>query len=180
MERSDRVMLRIVRAWDMAATASKLKGKQPDYTASCKMALYEGIFYILDVTNEHIEASRVNNVIHTIAMEDGENVEICWEEEPGSAGKINTSTLKAMLSEFVTHTSRPQGDKLTRARGLATACYEGKVKLLKGKWNDIFLTQLNLIPDAANDDMLDAAAHAFNTLNRKSYQLPVQLSYHTW
>ena len=35
---------------------------------------------------------------------------------------------------------------------------------MKGKWNDIFLTELEIFPDAFHDDQVDAARDAFVAL----------------
>ena len=54
------------------------------------------------------------------------------------------------------------GSKETRAHPLSTAAEEGKVDIERGPWNQEFLDELCAFPTGRHDDIVDAAADAFN------------------
>lgn len=170
----------LVRAWDMAGTEKHLKN-DPDYTCGVKMLKAGNLYYVLDVIQVQISAAQVNDLILKTALNDGVGCKVRFEIEPGSAGKINASTLTKMLSGYDALGIRSQGDKLTRAKGFATAAANSQVKLVRAAWCDVFLSELHNIPGSPHDDQLDSSALAYNELSKpNSYSLPQAKSYRTW
>jgi predicted phage terminase large subunit-like protein len=107
-------IVRAVRGWDLAATEAA-PGKDPDYTAGCKIgAGDDGNFYILDIQRFRETPSVVErNVKHT-AMVDGEACEIRMEQEPGSSGKaLADHYAREVLAAFNFHAVPSTGDKVT-------------------------------------------------------------------
>lgn len=163
---------RIVRFWDLAATEKEIsrakKAKDPDYTASCKGKIVDGIIYILDVTNEQMSPARTDTTMKNTATQDqvgGYRVAIRFEMEGGASGKRDASNIVKMLAGFDVQPRKPLGDKITRAKPLAAQALAGNVKLLQGEWNEEFLSQLHGQPDSApHDDMMDAASGMYNEL----------------
>ncbi|MGL4622472.1 MAG: terminase large subunit domain-containing protein, partial [Chroococcidiopsis sp.] len=129
----------LVRAWDMAGTEKHLKN-DPDYTCGVKMLKSGNLCYVLDVIQVQISAAQVNDLILRTALNDGVGCKVRFEIEPGSAGKINASTLTKMLVGYDAAGIRSQGDKLTRAKGFATAAANGQVKLVRAAWCDRYLS----------------------------------------
>ncbi len=172
----------LVRAWDMAGTEKTTKGSDPDFTAGVKILKAEnGIFYVLDAIALQQSAATVNQLIFNAASQDGQMCKVRWEIEPGSAGKINSVTLTKMLSGYDAMGIRVSGDKLTRAKSFACQAAAGNVKLLRGDWNERYLSELHLFPDSTHDDIVDAQSLAFNELCRPPILSPPQAkSYRTW
>ncbi|MGL5922894.1 phage terminase large subunit [Chroococcidiopsis sp.] len=170
----------IVRAWDMAGTEKHLKN-DPDYTCGVKMLKSGNAYYVLDVIQVQISAAQVNDLILRTALNDGVGCKVRFEIEPGSAGKINASTLTKMLVGYDAAGIRSQGDKLTRAKGFATAAANGQVKLVRAAWCDRYLSELHNIPDSPHDDQLDSSALAFNELSKApNKNASGAISYTTW
>ena len=170
----------LVRAWDMAGTEKHLKN-DPDYTCGVKMLKSGNTYYVLDVIQVQISAAQVNELIRTTALNDGVGCKVRFEIEPGSAGKINASTLTKMLSGFDVMGVRSSGDKLTRAKPFATAAANSQVKLVRAAWCDRYLSELHNLPDSPHDDQLDASAIAYNELSRPvAPTIPQAKSYRTW
>ena len=71
---------------------------------------------------------------------------------------------------------RESGDKGTRAEPFAAPCEAGNVKLVKGEWNDAFLSEMTSFPSGAHDDQVDAASGAFRELTIIP-NVPLQSSY---
>lgn len=169
----------LVRAWDMAGTEKHLKN-DPDYTCGVKMLKSGNLYYVLDVIQVQISAAQVNDLILRTAMNDGVGCKVRFEIEPGSAGKINASTLTKMLGGFDSQGIRSSGDKLTRAKPFATAAANSQVKLVRAAWCDRYLSELHNIPQSPHDDQLDASAIAYNELSKPSVITPPAKSYRTW
>ncbi len=52
----------------------------------------------------------------------------------------------------------PEGDKVSRARPLQTRAKQGKVKLVRGLWNQAFIQEALSFPGGAHDDQIDTAS----------------------
>jgi len=154
-----------VRRWDLAATKKKIgtEGKKdPDYTSSVKMGIAGDIVYIVDCTNEQIEPARTDTTMLNTAIQDGQKTKVRWEEEPGASGKRDSYHIVSMLKGYDARGISSTGDKITRAKPLAAQALAGNVKLLRGLWNDEFLTQMHGQPDLPHDDIMDAASGAYD------------------
>jgi predicted phage terminase large subunit-like protein len=151
-----------VRFWDLAATEKKQKSDDPDFTASCKQRIVNGITYILDATNEQIDPARTDITIKNTAAQDGKSVAVRWEQEGGASGKRDSHHIVTMLQGYDARGIPPQGDKITRAKPLAAQAYAGNVKLLRGPWNERWLIHMHGQPDLDHDDEMDAASGAYN------------------
>jgi predicted phage terminase large subunit-like protein len=155
---------REVRFYDLAATEKKATSNDPDFTASCKGKVIDGITYILDVTNDQIDPAQTDNHMKNLAGQDGKKVSIRFEREGGASGKRDARYIVTMLAGYDVQGVEPEGDKITRAKPLAAQALAGNVKLLRGSWNDEFLNHLHGQPELPHDDMMDAASGMYNDL----------------
>lgn len=157
-----------VRFWDFAATAKERATSQACYTAAVKMCVINGVFYILDCYWEQVDGGEGDDSVIAIAGQDSRNVKVRWELEGGSAALRYEAHLKRMLSGFDAAAVKPQGDKLTRALPWATAAKQGRIKLLRGDWNDQFLNSCQNYdgkPNPLTNDIIDATSGAFAYLS---------------
>ena len=155
-----------VRFWDFAATEKKLAKDDPDFTASCLMRYVNGVYYILDSTEDQIDPARTNTAVKNTAQQDGQRIAMRFEREGGASGKRDAAAIVAMLDGWDVRGIPPQGDKLTRAKGLSAQAFAGNVKLLKAPWNQRWLNHMHGFPDLAHDDSVDAASGAYNELQK--------------
>jgi predicted phage terminase large subunit-like protein len=153
---------REVRFWDLAATVKK----KADFTASCKGKIVDGIVYILDATNEQTDPARTDTNIKNTGAQDGKQVAIRWEQEGGASGKRDTHHIVTMLAGYDARGISPQGDKITRAKPLAAQALAGNVKLLRGSWNERWLTHMHAQDGDkdTHDDEMDAASGMYAEL----------------
>jgi len=149
---------KVIRFWDLAATEKKTA----DFTASCKGKLVNGIFYVLEATNEQIDPARTDATMHNLAAQDGKECAIRWEQEGGASGKRDTYHITTSFQGYDARGVPPQGDKITRAKPLAAQAYVGNVKLLRGAWNERWLNHMHGQPDIDHDDEMDAASGCYN------------------
>lgn len=89
---------------------------------------------------------------------------IRWENEPGSSGLRVTNSMVKLLAGFDVQGMPITGDKVTRAKGLASQAMVRNVKLVAGPWNDRFLSSYHGFPDLKHDDPIDAGSVIFNVL----------------
>jgi predicted phage terminase large subunit-like protein len=156
---------RTVRWWDLAATEPK-KGRDPDYTAGCLVTEKDGIFYIIDMKHVRKTPLGVEQLIRQTAELDTRSVEIFMEQEPGSSG-VNTIDhyAREVLKGFTFTGIKTTGSKSLRAKPLSSATEHGNVKLVRGVWNEDFLSEAEAFPIGTHDDQVDAASGAHEQLS---------------
>jgi predicted phage terminase large subunit-like protein len=160
------------RFWDFAATAKEIKKPDPDFTASVKMRKVGGIYYVRDCTAEQVGPAEVERIFTNITKQDQVEAQQAgipcasrWETEPGSAGKRETARMVQKMAGLDATGERPgSGDKWVRARPLMIQAKAGNVKLVRGGWNNGWLSHMHGQPDIPHDDIMDASVGAFTAL----------------
>jgi predicted phage terminase large subunit-like protein len=161
-----------VRYWDLAASdgeVSKAYGYKPAYTVGLRMSKYmingEPLFVIEDVQRLQKTPDDVENKIIDTAARDGKRVEIWMEQEPGSSGIKVIDDYRKVLRGYAFRGQKESGSKVLRANRVAATAGAGKIKLLKGAWNETFLDELEFFPEDRIKDQVDAFSGAFDKLN---------------
>lgn len=159
-----------VRAWDLAATEQK-DSNDPDWLAGVKMGKDgEGRYWVRDVKRFRISPLKVKNTIKATAEEDGKDVEIVIEQEPGSAGAVLAAELKSEFTAagfrcYIFRPDKTTGDKVTRAYPFSAECERKNVYLARGPWLKSWLGELTQFPTkGVHDDMTDASCVAYRRL----------------
>jgi len=164
----------IVRFWDLAATEpDEHLHSDPDWTRGVKLARTQaGYYYVLDVRGCRQGPGGVEQLLRRTAEEDGREVPIYIEQEPGQSGRAQVSYLaRHALAGFEVHGMRVSGSKEVRARPMAAQAALGHVKLLRGAWNTEFLDEVCAFPtEGVHDDQVDALSGAYHALTRTQGQ----------
>jgi predicted phage terminase large subunit-like protein len=154
---------RWVRGWDLAATDSA----DAAWTAGVLMGRTpEGEFIVGDVTRIQGASAAVERLLRNTATQDGKQVVGSIPQDPGQAGKAQSTYLIRQLAGYTYKASPETGDKETRAMPLAAQAEVGNVKLVAGAWNKDFLDELSTFPVGKWKDQVDAASRAFAELVR--------------
>lgn len=167
---------RRVRWWDLAAT-KKIAGNDPDWTVGLRMSIDDdGIYYV-----EHVERLRespqtVERTIKNVASQDGRSVQIGIPKDPGQAGKMQSQYLVRQLAGYRVRAVAESGDKATRADPVSSQAEAGNVKVVAGDWNEAFFNELELFPNGAHDDQVDALSGAFFLLTDKGERTVTKLA----
>ncbi len=159
------VDLRSVRYWDLAATEAK-PGKDPDWTAGCRMGRTKtGIYYLADIKRMRNTPAAIEALVLQTARLDGTGVNIYMEQEPGSSG-VNTIDHyhRSVLQQFAFYGVKTTGSKEIRSNPLSAQAEAGNVKLVRGPWINAFLDEAEIFPNGAHDDQIDAASGAYEQL----------------
>lgn len=155
-----------VRFWDMAATEPSHSNPDPDWTVGTLMLFDQGIAYVLDVRRARVKGEKVEQLVAQTAYEDGIQVPIRMEQEPGSSGKaLADQYARYVVPGYDFGAIRATGDKVTRARPFAAAVANGNVRLVRGAWMTDWMDEFSSFPEATvHDDQVDSAVGAFTHL----------------
>ena len=159
-------MVRVVRAWDLAATEA-VGGNDPDFTAGVKIGdCGDGTFVVMDVEEFRATPASRNARIRSVAERDGRSVEVHIEQEPGSSGKsVIDQMQRDVLKGFSVYGVRSTGDKLTRAKPFSAACENKLVRIVRGPWVKNFIDRLlSFGIKGVHDDVPDATSTGFGVL----------------
>lgn len=162
-------ILKQVRYWDKGATRPNEANQDPDWTRGLKLAqLHTGIWVITDVRGLRDTPLKVEQFIKNTATQDGYEIPICIEEDPGSSGKADADNYLRLLAGWQVRVRKPTKDKITRALPVSAQCEAGNVKLLRASWNEEFLQELENFGEdgVGHDDQVDTLSGAFNEMTQ--------------
>ncbi len=154
--------LRWVRVWDLAATEGG-----GDYTTGGLHALdvFSRDMITAHMIRRQLSPSNVEKIVKETADLDGFGVPIVIEQEPGSAGVSLLDHYKNNVLKGFTVIGIPTTKaKAVRAQPMLAGAEFNRYWLLKGAWNEIFLKEFDLFPNAEHDDQVDNSAIAWNFL----------------
>lgn len=161
-------LMKICRGWDLAGTEEDddKRQKEPAATAGVKIGRdINGIFYVMDCQYERLSPGNVEKLIKRMADQDGVKCSIRLPQDPGQAGKAQVVHFAKLLTGYTFKTRVMSGDKVTRAGPFSSMCEYGRVKVVKGAWNDNFFNHLEEFPpEVGSPDIVDAAVEAFHQL----------------
>lgn len=173
---------RVVRAWDLAATAVTRESPDPDWTRGLKVSRYnaspplrmlppgavlpEDQFAIVDRKSARSGPAEVEKLIFETAVLDGHETEIAFWQDPGQAGKAQAHALAASLGNmgYAVHTVLASRDKTAYARVWSPLCEKGRVSVLEADWTDDLMRLLGGFPGGRYLDDVDAGSLAFQVL----------------
>jgi predicted phage terminase large subunit-like protein len=157
-----------IRYWDRAATKFKPgtpESRQPKFTAGVLMGEKEGKYYILDVQRFREDPAGNEANIKQTAINDGGNVDIWKEQEPGSAGvDVIDHYARRVLKAFHFQGDKVTGSKESRAEKFSTAVKQGRVYIIKAPWNNAYYDELELFPNGRYLDQADASSGVYDKL----------------
>jgi predicted phage terminase large subunit-like protein len=172
-------IVKIVRAWDLAATEDKKDTKPEDgaaYTAGVLMGKRRnGRYVVIDVINQRMNAADVRNTVLNTARADKaryKRVRVRMNQDPGQAGKEQADQYLKMLAGFSVNIERESGSKETRAEPFSAqwlglpGSETGNVDVMVADWNEAYFSQLESFPESKFKDMVDASGTAFNELEK--------------
>jgi predicted phage terminase large subunit-like protein len=158
--------LRWVRAWDLAATP-KTDHNDPAWTAGVKIARWvrpEGVAYVIaDARRTRAAPGHRDAFILDTAQGDGRTTRIALPQDPGQAGVDQVAAFKRLLAGYGMLFLRPSADKVERFAPFSAQASPPCqiVYLVRGAWNDAYLSELEEFPDGSKKDQADATADGF-------------------
>jgi predicted phage terminase large subunit-like protein len=179
-------VLKRVRFWDLAATEKKVVGigqkkkemNDPDESVGSLVSKYLGADKKDDFCIEHQVAGQwgwdalLDAIVNT-ARHDGPYVAIVLEEEPGSGGKNQVAAVKTHMKKFpelssvqvIGQRARDVGDRVMAANHWFAKAVDGRMYMVKGEWNQKFLSQLDGFTQITHDDRITSVTGAMTWLS---------------
>ena len=183
--RPERVAKR-VRFWDLAATEKKVVGigkkkemNDPDESVGTLISKFKNELHPKDqfciedqVGGFWSWENLLDNVVNT-ARHDGPYVTVVLEEEPGSGGKNQVAAVQMHFKKFpelksikvVGQKAKEVGDRVMAANHWFAVAAEGRMWMVRGKWNQKFLGQLDGFTQVAHDDRVTSVTGGMNYLS---------------
>ena len=168
-----RIVERRVRYWDLAASTSDSACR----TAGVRMSIAGKVYDV-----EHALAGKWTSgdrdaTIEQTARMDPDGTEIWIEQEPGSGGKAQIDYLIQRLAGYSVRADKVsgEGDKARRASPFASQLEAGNVRMVRGRWNADYLSELEAFDPAAPafarilKDQVDATSGAFRKLTSGAF-----------
>lgn len=119
-----------------------------------------GIMHVVNAEEQYLEFPELEKYIPVYCFNHGCDSRSTIKVEPKATGKSVVQKLKNIQGLNIFEGRVPKDDKTARVNAIAPSCEAGKVKLIRGAWNQKFLDQLGGFPNAKHDDMLDCFTEA--------------------
>jgi predicted phage terminase large subunit-like protein len=150
---------RRVRGWDTAGTEGG-----GDWTVGVRIAEYNGQFFVEDVIRGQWGPSGVDMVMLQTTKLDGLKCAQREEREGGSAGKAVIAARAKALVGYDYQEVPISGSKIVRSKPYRSQCAAGNVFLVRGEWNEPYISELCTFPTGRHDDQVDGSSAAFNAV----------------
>lgn len=159
-------------AWDKAATAGG--GAR---SARVKMSWgRDEYIYVEHVFADQLASAEREDEMIRIGQEDyvNDGPFLIWHpQDPGSAGLDSAQATNDRMADegLVATFDQVTGSKELNANQFATKAKGGRVRLVRGAWNDDYLDELAAFPKGRFKDKVDGSGSAFNNLRQIVEQL---------
>jgi predicted phage terminase large subunit-like protein len=166
-----------VRFWDLAGTERKMtksgRKNDPDETIGTLVGTDDAKerFCIIDQIGGAWSWDTIKENIIAVAKQDGQEVKICFEQEPGSGGKNQVAELTELIKRELPDYSvssleaKKLGDRVLAANTWFAEAAKGKWYIVRASWNELFFNQLDYFPNPAmHDDRITSVSGARHKL----------------
>ena len=138
-------MTKVIRAWDLGSSVKSELNQNPDPTAGVKIGVGDdGNFYVMSAKEILARPAGVEKLIHDTAEVDGKGCPVSIPKDPGAGGQVQFEhyARPLILKGYKVKKSKTHKGKLERFSGFSNAAENGMVKIVKGDWNDKYISQL--------------------------------------
>lgn len=172
--------VKTVRYWDLAGTEPSVSNPDPDFTVGLMLSLdQDDKFTIRDINMFRVNDGDVETAVRDQAVEDGRNVPVFIEQDPGQAGKAQVNHYKKrVLQGYACHAGstrirgRPAA-KEVRAGPVAAAVANKLVRLVRGRNYRDLLGQCAMFPHpSTHDDCVDALSGGHTAVTTRGIATP--------
>jgi len=111
--------------------------------------------YITDWQAQRLEFPELCEWVKTTTKNNGYTDQSLIRVEPKASGKSLVQELRRNTSLNITESDNPEKDKQTRAATISARCEAGRVKLIRGAWNEAFINEVCTFPKAKHDEAVD-------------------------
>lgn len=141
--------------WKFVVDSAYTKDESNDPSAMLAYAQHNGDYIIRAAEAVHLEFPELMRAIPTFAFQNGYTRRSIIEIEPKASGKSLVQTIRKETRLNVKEGVPPAKDKISRVNDTSPVMEAGRVKLIRGAWNEAYLQQLSTFPNAKFDDLVD-------------------------
>ncbi len=164
-----------VRSWDLAHSVKSEVYPNPDWTAGVLMSRTKfGTYCIEDVQRDRkLTDGVLKMIVDTSHNIDGKDIQVTIPRDNGGGKAASMFFLRAFAEVGMTVRGigiTGHSSKMQRFLPFCTLAESGCVTIVRGAWNEDFLTELEHFDGSRNvkDDQVDACADAFNVLAKQT------------
>jgi predicted phage terminase large subunit-like protein len=160
--------------WEMIIDGAYTKNTANDPTGYQVGAKYNNDYIILSSVDKYLELPEllkdIPNYINSLPVKIGIIL-----IEPKASGKSLKQMIKSQTGYNVAElkTQFVNNSKIENVRACSNSIEGGRVKLIKGNWNDFFLKQVGTFPNAKHDEHIDLTCYGIerNLINAKGVDI---------
>lgn len=164
-----------VRSWDLAHSVPSETYPNPDWTAGVLMSRTKLGEYCIEhvVRDRKLTDGVVKMIIDTSHTIDGPEILATIPRDNGGGKAASTFFMRSFAEAGMNVRGIPitgHSSKMQRFLPFCTLAESGCVTMVRGSWNEDFLTELEYFDGTRNvkDDQVDATADAFNLLAKQT------------
>ena len=141
--------------WNFVADTAYTSKEENDPSGYIAYAKNGNEWIIRNAQTEHLEFPELCKALPNFAYQNGYGSRSMVEVEPKASGKSLVQTLRKQTRLNVKEGVPPSKDKTSRVKDTSPIMESGRVKLIRGKWNNDFLDQISMFPNAKHDEYVD-------------------------
>lgn len=141
--------------WDFVADTAYTEQEENDPSGYFSYAKLNNDYIIRYAETEHLEFPELCRALPAFCHQYGYSSRSLVEVEPKASGKSLVQTLKRQTNLNIKEGTPPAKDKVSRVKNCSPTVEAGRVKLVRGPWNEPFLQQVCTFPNAAHDEWVD-------------------------
>lgn len=141
--------------WKFTADTAYTKDERNDPSGYIAYAEHENNYIIRNAQTEHLEFPELCRALPNFANLNGYNSKSIIEIEPKANGKSLVQTLRRETKLNVKEGVPPAKDKISRVKDSSAIIEAMRVKVIRGHWNDEFIEQVTMFPNAKHDEYVD-------------------------
>lgn len=126
--------------------------------------------FVINAHDDWLDFPSICRYIPNYANANGYSNSSVVKIEGAASGKSIIQQLRENTNLNISEIPKPKDDKIARANAASAMIESGRVKLIKGHWNEYFLKQVADFPLGVHDDVLDCLLHAIeDNLSNESF-----------
>lgn len=141
--------------WNFVADTAYTEKEGNDPSGYIAFAKFHNDYIIRNAETELLEFPELCKALPAFAYLNGYSDRSIVEVEPKASGKSLVQVLRRETNLNIKEGTPPAKDKVSRTKNCSPTIEAGRVKLIRGAWNDDFISQVTTFPNAAHDEYVD-------------------------
>lgn len=134
--------------------------KENDPSGILAYFVEDNTIYITNWESHRLEFPELTKFVINNVQAHGYSDKSLIRVEPKASGKSLVQQIQKETNLNIVESDNPEKDKVTRATAVTAKMEAGRVKLIRGAWNDAFLDELSIFPKGKHDEAVDCLVEA--------------------